>query len=582
MNLFSITGKKWIFKNFNRNETISLGEKYSLSDIVAKLLSIRKKNINNFDLFLNPEIKNHLPNPFILKDMDIATKRTCSAIFNNEKIGIFGYYYVDGATSTAILAKYFKSINNEIFTYIPDRQREGYGPSVFGFQKLIKKGVKVIFTVDCGTLSYEAIKFASEKRIDVIVLDHHQSEINLPKALAVVNPNRYDEKSGLEYLCAAGVCFVFLIALNKKLRDKDWFLNKKIIEPNILNFLDLVSLGTVCDVVPLVGLNRAIVKQGLKVMKKRSNLGLKTLYDLCKIESEPTTYDLGYKLGPRINAGGRVGKSSHGAELLISNDPQKAFQLAIDLDKSNLERRSIESILSDQINEEVKKFHNHPVLVISGNGWHEGVIGIVAARIKDKYQKPTILISLNKNIGKGSARSIVGFDIGCEVIKAVQGKILEKGGGHKMAAGFIIKEENISLFRDSLIKSFEANSINTIENNYLYLDSTIAPSSLNLPFYNEVNFLAPFGSGNTEPKFLIEDLKVISSSIVGENHIRSVLLGKDGHTFKTLTWNAKNTPLATYLNKNTNKKINIVGKIKLNEWRGEKKVEFTIEDISIN
>ena len=582
MNLFSITGKKWIFKKFNRTETISLAEKYSLSDIVAKLLSIRKKNINNFDLFLNPKIKNHLPNPFVLKDMDIATKRTCSAVFKNEKIGIFGDYDVDGATSTAILAKYFKSINNEIFTYIPDRQKEGYGPSAVGFQKLIKKGVKIIFTVDCGTLSYEAIKFASEKKVDVIVLDHHQSEINLPKALAIINPNRYDEKSGLEYLCAAGVCFIFLIALNKKLRDKDWFLNKKINEPNILNFLDLVSLGTVCDVVPLVGLNRAIVKQGLKVMKKRSNLGLKTLYDLCKIESEPTTYDLGYKLGPRINAGGRVGKSSHGAELLISNDPQKAFQIAVDLDKSNLERRSIESILSDEINEEVKKFHNHPVLVISGKGWHEGVIGIVAARIKDKYQKPTILISLNKNIGKGSARSIVGFDIGCEVIKAVQKKVLEKGGGHKMAAGFTIKEENISFFRDTLIKSFEKNSINTIENNYLYLDSTISPSSLNLPFYNEVNFLAPYGSGNIEPKFLIENLKVISSTIVGENHIKSILLGKDGHAFKTFTWNAKNTPLETYLNTNTRKKINIVGKMKLNEWRGEKKVEFAIEDISVN
>ncbi len=582
MNLSSINGKKWIFKKFDHNETINFAEKYSLSDTVAKLLSIRKKNINNLDLFLNPKIKNHLPNPFILKDMDLATKRTYEAVLNNDKIGIFGDYDVDGATSTAILAKYFRSINCEILTYIPDRQKEGYGPSAIGFKKLINKGVKIIFTVDCGTLSYEAIQYANDEKVDVIVLDHHQSEVNLPNALAIVNPNRYDDKSGLEYLCAAGVCFIFLIALNKMLRDNNWFINKKTIEPNILNFLDLVSLGTVCDVVPLVGLNRAIVKQGLKIMKKRSNLGLKTLYDLCKIESEPTTYDLGFKLGPRINAGGRVGKSSHGAELLISNDPQKAFQLAIDLDKSNLERRSIESIMSEQINNEVKKFHNHPVLVISGKSWHEGVIGIVAARIKDKYQKPTILISLNKNIGKGSARSVIGFDIGSEVIKAVQNKVLEKGGGHKMAAGFTIKEENISFFRDTLIKNYLKKSVNTVENSYLYLDSIISPSSLNLPFYNEVNFLAPYGSGNNEPKFLIEDLKVISSNIVGENHIKAVLLGKDGNTFKTFTWNAKNTPLETYLNTNSKKKINIVGKMKLNEWRGEKKVEFIIEDISVN
>ena len=247
-------------------------------------------------------------------------------------------------------------------------------------------------------------------------------------------------------LCAAGVCFVFLVALNKKLRDENWFKNNNIGEPNILNFLDLVSLGTVCDVVPLIGLNRAIVKQGLKIIKNRSNLGLKILYDLCKIESRPTTFDLGFRIGPRINAGGRVGKSSHGAELLISNDPQKAYQIAVDLDKSNKERQSIELMLLEQVNSEVKKFHNHPVLVMSGNHWHEGIIGIVASRIKEKYNKPTILISLNKKIGKGSARSVRGFNIGSEVIKAVQSNLLEKGGGHRMAAGFTIKEENIPNF----------------------------------------------------------------------------------------------------------------------------------------
>ena len=446
MSFSSVSGKNWLFKEFDTSDITKFSENYSLTEIVAKLLSIRKKNIDNISLFLNPKIKNLLPNPLHCKDMKNAIERVYSGIIKRETVGIFGDYDVDGASSTALLTRYFLSINQKVQTYIPDRQKEGYGPNIGGFNILINQGAKIIFTVDCGTLAFEPIKIAQSSNVDVIVLDHHQSDIKLPKACAIINPNRYDDTSGLNYLCAAGVCFIFLVGLNKKLRDLNWFKENNIIEPNILNFLDLVSLGTVCDVVPLIGLNRAIVKQGLKIIKQRSNLGLKTLYDLCEIESQPTTYDLGFKLGPRINAGGRVGKSSHGAELLISNDPQKTYKIAIDLDKSNKERQSIELILSEQVNSEVKKYLNHPVLVMSGNHWHEGIIGIVASRIKEKYNKPTILISLNEKKGKGSARSIAGFDIGSKIIKAVQSGILEKGGGHKMAGGFTLKEEKIPVF----------------------------------------------------------------------------------------------------------------------------------------
>ena len=582
MNFPSVRGKNWLFRKFDSSDVIKFTENYSLTEIVAKLLSIRKKNIDDVGLFLNPKIKNLLPNPLLLKDMKNAIERTYKSIIEGDLIGIFGDYDVDGASSTALLARYFLSINQKIQTYIPDRQTEGYGPNIKGFNNLINLGAKIIFTVDCGTLSFEPIKLAQKLDTDVIVLDHHQSDIKLPNACAIVNPNRYDETSELNYLCAAGVCFVFLVALNKKLRDENWFKNNNVIEPNILNFLDLVSLGTVCDVVPLIGLNRAIVKQGLKIIKNRTNLGIKTLYDFCKIESYPTTFDLGYKLGPRINAGGRVGKASLAAELLISNDPQKVYKIASDLDKSNKERQSIEILLHEKINFEVKKFHNHPVLVISGDYWHEGVIGIVASRIKDKYKKPTILISLNKNMGKASARSIVGFDIGSEIIKAVQSNILEKGGGHKMAGGFTIKKENIPIFRDLLIKNFEKIFSNTSKNSNLYLDAVIAPSALNEEFFNEINCLAPFGSGNNEPKFVIENIKVISSDIVGNNHIRSVLSGKDGSVFKGFAWNAKNTPLEPFLDKTNKKRINIAGNMRLNEWRGKKKVEFMIEDISLN
>ena len=581
MNSISVTGKNWIFKKFNIKDVALYSENYSLSEIAAKLLAIRKKNINSIDLFLKPTIKNLLPNPLNLKDMKKAVDRTYKSITKKELIGIFGDYDVDGATSTALLSLYFLSINHKTETYIPDRKKEGYGPSVFGFENLINKGAKVIFTVDCGTLSFEPIESARKKNTDVIVLDHHQSDVKLPKALALVNPNRHDDESELNYLCAAGVCFMYLVALNKKLREENWFKKNKINEPNILNFLDLVSLGTICDVVPLIGLNRAIVKQGLKVLKSRVNLGLKTLYDLCNIESQPTTYDIGFKLGPRINAGGRVGKSSQGVDLLISKDPHKAYQIASDLDKSNKERQSIELLLTEEINSEIKKYHNHPVLVASDNNWHEGIIGIVASKIKDKYNKPTILISVNGDLGKGSARSVHGFDIGSQIVRAVQKGILEKGGGHKMAGGFTLKKKNIPVFRDYLIKNFEKIKISQSTYASLYIDCRIAPTALNENFYNEINLLAPFGAGNNEPKFIVENLKVLNSYVVGSNHIKSVLSGKDGSVIKSITFNAINTPLEHFLIKKNKQSINIAGKIFLNEWRGKRDIEFVIDDILI-
>jgi single-stranded-DNA-specific exonuclease len=307
MNSFSLSSKNWISKKFSSEEINFFKTNYFLDEIVAKLLSIRKIKKEEVKSFLHPTIKNILPNPYILKDMDKAVERTEKAIINREKIGIFGDYDVDGATSTAILGKYFEFLKIPFEIYIPDRKTEGFGPNKKAFSEFINLGVNLIFTVDCGTLSFAPIDFAKKKNIDVIILDHHQSETNLPSAHSIVNPNRFDDRSDLNYLCAAGVCFLFLVALNKMLRDKNWFSNSTIDEPNLMNLLDLVSLGTVCDVVPLIGLNRALVYQGLKVLKKKNNLGLKTLIEVCNIESNITAHDLGYVLGPRINAGGRVG-----------------------------------------------------------------------------------------------------------------------------------------------------------------------------------------------------------------------------------------------------------------------------------
>ena len=326
--MLSLSGKNWVFKQYNQEEISFFKDNFFLDEITSKLLSIRKIKKNDIKSFLNPSIKNFLPNPNTLMDMEKSTLRTIKSINAKDKIGIFGDYDVDGATSTALLGRYFTELKIPYEIYIPDRKKEGYGPTVKSFEELINNGVKIIFTVDCGTLSFDAIEFANQKNIDVIVLDHHQSEINLPKAFSVINPNRLDDKSNLQYLCAAGVSFMFLVSMNRKLRLINWFNENKINEPNLINYLDLVSLGTVCDVVPLIGLNRAIVRQGLKILKGKKNLGLKTLLDICKIESSPSIYHLGFMLGPRINAGGRVGKCSHGANLLLNTDPKSAFKLA--------------------------------------------------------------------------------------------------------------------------------------------------------------------------------------------------------------------------------------------------------------
>jgi single-stranded-DNA-specific exonuclease len=582
MNSISISGKNWILKKFNEEEISYIKTNFFLDEITSKLLSIRKIKKDHIKSFLNPSIKNFLPNPNNLIDMKKSTLRTITAIKDKEKIGIFGDYDVDGATSTALLGNFFSKLKMEYEIYIPDRKNEGYGPSVKSFEELIDNGTKLIFTVDCGTLSFEAIDYAKKRNIDVIVLDHHQSEVKLPNAYSIVNPNRFDDESNLQYLCAAGVSFMFLVSLNRELRTNNWFINNKINEPNLINYLDLVSLGTVCDVVPLVGLNRAIVKQGLKVIKSKRNLGLKTLLDICKIETKPSIYHLGYMLGPRINAGGRVGKCSHGANLLLNSDPKEAFKLASELDQFNKERQLLEKDLLQKILNETKDYSNDPVLVLSGKNWHEGVIGIVAARLKDKFNKPVIIISIEDNIGKASARSIVGFDIGSLIIAATQEKILLKGGGHKMAGGFSIFVENIEKFKKFIFRKFKNINEDLTSKKPLLLDSIISPSALNLDFYNKINTLAPFGSGNPEPKFIIEDLKTINGKIVGEKHIKSVLIGKDGASIKTISFNALENGLGAYLIKKNNKIFNIAGKLSLNEWKGQSNVEFIIDDISVN
>ncbi|MGA0214434.1 MAG: single-stranded-DNA-specific exonuclease RecJ [Pelagibacteraceae bacterium] len=581
MSLMSVVGKNWIQKEFDLDEIKFIKENFFLDEIVAKLLSIRKIKKEEINFFLNPSIKNSLPNPYSLNDMQKAIDRTISCIVSNEKVGIFGDYDVDGATSTAILGNYFRALNLPYEIYIPDRQKEGFGPNEKGFDYLIENGSKLIFTVDCGTLSYLPIEYANTKKIDVIVIDHHQSEINLPKAHSIVNPNRFDDRSELNYLCAAGVCFMFLVALNKRLRENNWFINKSINEPDLLNFLDLVSLGTICDVVPLVDLNRAFVNQGLKVVNQKKNLGLKTLIEISEIENNLTTYHLGYVLGPRINAGGRVGKSTHGAKLLLNNDSKDAFKISSELNNYNKERQLLEKELLKDIIDKDYGLTDEPVIVLYGENWHEGIIGIIAARIKEKYNKPTFIISTKSGLGKGSARSIYGFDIGTAVIAAVQNKILIRGGGHKMAAGFTLDTDKIIEFKNFLIRKFKSININLESKKNIFYDTEISPSAINIDFYDKINVLSPFGSGNPEPKFIIKNVRPVNSKIVGEKHIKSIFEGSDSSTFKTITFNCVDNELGSYLLKKNIKNFNILGKLSLNEWRGQKNVEFIIDDISV-
>ena len=582
MNTSSVLGKDWVSKTFNKESVNFLKDNLNLSEITSKLIAIRKIKMSDVNLFLNPKIKNLIPDPFILKDMDKAVSRTVESIQKRNKIGIFGDYDVDGATSSALLGNFFKSINQDVEIYIPDRKTEGYGPNKKGFEKLIVNGSKLIFTVDCGTLSFDAINYSQTKNVDVLVLDHHQSELKLPDAYSIVNPNRFDDNSNLKYLCAAGVCFMFLVALNKKLRDVNWFKENNLIEPNLLNYLDLVSLGTVCDVVPLVGLNRAFVKQGLEVIKNKTNIGLKTLKNICGIESNINTYHLGYMIGPRINAGGRVGKCSHGANLLLSNNSKEIFKIASELELYNKERKILENNMLDKIEKNIQINLNEPTIVLSGHNWHGGVIGIIASRLKEKYNKPTVIITVENGLGRASVRSVLGFDIGALIIKAHQKKIVNKGGGHKMAGGFTLEEGKISEFKDFINLEFLKieKKINKTKN--IFYDSKISASALNENFFYEINLLSPFGSGNPEPRFVIEGLELLKSSIVGEKHIKTIFAAPDGSIVKCVTFNAIKTDLETYLLSKDRKKINILGKLSLNEWKGQRKVEFIIDDISVN
>ena len=574
----SVQDKEWIIKTFDKNSVELISKEYNLDFLTSKLLAIRNVNSGNINSFLDPKIKNFLPNPFHFKDMNKGLDVVTKHLKKKSKICIFGDYDVDGATSSGIMSKYLDQLSIDHFVFIPDRQTDGYGPSVQTFENIINKDINLIIALDCGTTSFEAIDFAKSKNVDVIVIDHHKSQEILPSANAIINPNRIDENGEYYYLCAAGVLFVFLVGLNKYLRENNFFSKTGFEEPNLLDLLDLVMMGTICDVVPLIDLNRAFVFQGLKVASQRNNLGLKTLVDYSKIRKKLSTYEVGYVLGPKINAGGRIGKSELGYNLLTTKNAETAYLIASELESLNLKRKDIERKIVDEAIELAEKHNNEPIVFLNKNDWHEGLIGIVASRLKDHFNKPCFIISQKGTDCKGSARSVVGFDVGLAITKCKQLDLIIKGGGHPMAGGFSLKENKLISFREELVKSF-LKSKESKENNVIEIDSYLECTAINNDLIEKLNYLEPCGSGNREPIFGFEDFKISKVIETNNNHVK-VVLKKGNFYIDGISFNSKNKDIGNYL-MNYKKPFNVAGKIKLNEWNGRSKIELIIDDIQI-
>ncbi len=578
----SISERNWILSKFDDNKVKKISQEFGISEILSRLLTIRGINPEKCHNFLNPRLKNCMPNPFSLKSMDKATDLMIKHIKKKSKICIFGDYDVDGASSSSMLGKFLKHFNCNFFIFIPDRVKDGYGPTLKTFDDIIKKEVELIITVDCGTTAFEAIDFAKNKNVDVIIIDHHQSSEILPNTPAIVNPNRFDETSDLTYLCAAGVSFMFLSSIITALRKEKYFETQSFAEPDLLSYLDLVALGTVCDVVPLIELNRAFVFQGLKVIASRSNIGIKTLADTSNINTKISTYHLGYILGPKINAGGRIGKADFGTNLLIADDPEIAFSISGELNILNEKRKSIENIMLEEAIILAKKKDNNPIIVLTSNAWHEGVIGIIASRLKDRFNKPILLIYFDGEQGKGSARSVPGFDIGKAIVKCKQLNLITKGGGHKMAAGFSINKNKLEEFELSMINLFNKSGCQSSKENDLYIDTILSASAINEDFFEEIDKLAPFGSSNREPRFVIENIQIIKTILLKEIHIKAICKTDNGLSINLISFNSVNTIIGTYLLNSKNKKYNIAGRLSLNEWNGKKEVQFLLDDIALS
>lgn len=577
----------WKLNQSDDRKVLAISQKFGFSEILSRLLTIRGVELDKINDFLNPTLKNSLKDPNLLLDMSKGVNLVYGAIINNKKICIFGDYDVDGVSSSALLKNFFDLIHVNSIIYIPDRVAEGYGPNPDAFIKLKKQeNVDLIITVDCGISGFDSCKIAKEIGLEVVITDHHLGNSAMPEADAIINPNRLDETTEYKILAGVGVGFLFLIALNKKLRETGFFKENKIEEPDLLNFLDLVALGTICDVVPLVGLNRAFVRQGLKVIRKRTNVGIKSLIDVSEIDEEINAYHIGFILGPRINATGRVGEADLSSKLLYLKDSFETMQIAKNLDIYNKERQSIEKVVLDEALKQIsiKGLDKENIIFIEGEGWHEGVIGIIASRIKDKFEKPTIVLSKLEHCYRASCRSVNGVDLGNAIIEAKLKNLIKDGGGHAMAGGFSVEEDKLDelkkFFKEKLNKDVEY----FLNNKEKDVDLVLECKSLSIKLANEIDKLGPFGAGNHKPKIILKDVVIVRSDLIGknQNNLRLIICDNDLiHLSKGITALCfrvnKEDKIFSTLSK-IGHRINLLGEININKWQGQESVQFIIED----
>jgi single-stranded-DNA-specific exonuclease len=573
----SLTGRRWVSRLADERVALALAQRLGVPEIVGRVLSARGVTFDEAERFLNPTLRDLLPEPLHLKGMVEAVERLSMAVVQGERIAVFGDYDVDGAASAALLLRFLGAVDGRPRVYVPDRLSEGYGPNTPALLRLRAEGVSLVLTVDCGTLAFEALEEATNAGLDVIVVDHHVAEPRLPRAVAVVNPNRLDETTPHRQLAAVGVAFLLVVALNRALRQAGWYAARP--EPNLMAWLDLVALATVCDVVPLTGLNRALVTQGLKVMARRGNLGLAALADVAGLSEPPGAYHLGFVLGPRVNAGGRVGQSDLGARLLASDDPVEATELARRLDTFNRERQELEAAVLAEATAGVEAESAVGSLVFAaGAGWHPGVVGIVASRLVERYGRPACVLGLAGGIGVGSGRSINGIDLGAAVIAARQAGLLIKGGGHAMAAGFTVEEEKLATFRAFLEDRIgaavpEGGLVRT-----LYLDGALSPEAVSAEFVATLEKVGPFGSGNAEPRFVVPNATFGWVDVAGEAHVRCSLTGPEGKRLKGIAFRCLDGPLGPALLKHDGAAFHVAGRLRADTFRGNGAVQLLIDD----
>lgn len=574
----SLSDRCWRLRCEDDRLALAMAQRFDMPEVMGRVLAARGVGLDDCERFLEPTLRQFLPDPSLLRDMDRAVQRLIAAIEAREEIAVFGDYDVDGATSGALLVRYLRAIGRTPAIYVPDRQREGYGPNAPALLALKQGGIKVVITVDCGIAAHDALAKAAEAGLDVIVADHHLAEPALPPAYAVVNPNRLDDQSGQGFLAAVGVVFLLVVAVNRELQARGFFATRP--KPDLLQWLDLVALGTVCDVVPLKGVNRALVAQGLKVLTRRQNPGLAALADAAGLRETPGAYHLGYLFGPRVNAGGRVGRADLGMRLLMADDPSEAALMAAELHQLNKERQMIEaSVLEQAIEQAATLPLEQPILIVAGRGWHPGVIGIVASRIKDRFNRPSFVIAIDESgMGKGSGRSIPGVDLGAAVTAARQSGLLINGGGHAMAAGLTVDAAKIDQLKIFLGERLAGQMAARDSVNSLGVDGALAVGGATMEFYDLLERAGPFGSGHSEPRFVIPACRVVYASVVGQGHVRCDLQGSDGKRLKGIAFRAVDTEMGRVLLNSHGQTLHIAGALRADTWQGERRLQLFIED----